>query len=303
MAAVAPGIIVPLSSGGQSKLQYQSEFSSAAPCGAAGACSRKQSVLLTRSVPRLLVKANAAALCASSLVKEDSEVVPEHSVSVILLAGGVGKRMGADMPKQYLRLLGQPIALYSFYTFANMPEVKEVVVVCDPSYKHLFEEASKNIKIVVKFALPGRERQDSVFSGLQAISDDSKLACIHDSARPLVLGHDIQRVLRDAWVHGAAVLGVRVKATIKEAGSDHFVKKTLNRQNLWEMQTPQAIEPSLLRQGFGLVERDGLEVTDDVSIVEFLKRPVFITEGSYSNLKVTTPDDMLVAERILQSAN
>ncbi|CAK9869225.1 unnamed protein product [Sphagnum jensenii] len=223
----------------------------------------------------------------------------EPSVSVILLAGGKGKRMGANMPKQYLPLLGQPIALHSFHTFAKMEEIMEIVVVCDPSYRDIFEDAAKTISIPLKFALPGKERQDSVYSGLQEINKLAKLACVHDSARPLVLPKDISKVIKDATAHGAAVLGVPVKATIKEAGDDLFVTRTLDRQLLWEIQTPQVIEPGLLARGFELVKREGFEVTDDVSIVEYLKHPVFITHGSYANLKVTTPDDMLVAERIL----
>ncbi|KAL2635869.1 hypothetical protein R1flu_007348 [Riccia fluitans] len=240
-------------------------------------------------------RANASrgVISMSVSVKE----VPDGSVSVILLAGGKGKRMGANMPKQYIPLLGQPIALHSFHTFSSMAVVGEIIVVCDPSYRDIFEE--EKISTPVKFALPGKERQDSVWSGLQEISVTSKLACIHDSARPLVRTSDILKVISDAWIHGAAVLGVPCKATIKEAGTNQFVKKTLDRKTLWEMQTPQVIEPELLRKGFELVERERLEVTDDVSIVEYLKHPVLITEGCYTNLKVTTPDDLLVAERIL----
>ncbi|XP_011087605.1 2-C-methyl-D-erythritol 4-phosphate cytidylyltransferase, chloroplastic isoform X3 [Sesamum indicum] len=208
----------------------------------------------------------------------------------------------ASMPKQYLPLLGQPIALYSFYTFSKMPEVKEIVVVCDPSYQDIFEDAKENIHIDMKFALPGKERQDSVYSGLEAIDSDSELVCIHDSARPLVLAGDVAKVLKDGQRVGAAVLGVPAKATIKEANSDSFVVKTLDRKTLWEMQTPQVIRPDLLKKGFELVNREGLEVTDDVSIVEHLRHPVYITEGSYTNIKVTTPDDLLLAERILNTA-
>nr|POE57718.1 2-c-methyl-d-erythritol 4-phosphate cytidylyltransferase, chloroplastic [Quercus suber] len=205
--------------------------------------------------------------------KTRTKIVKEKSVSVILLAGGKGKRMGASMPKQYLPLLGQPIALYSFYTFSRLIEVKEIIVVCDPSYKDIFEGTKENIPVELKFTLPGKERQDSVYSGLQ--------------------------VLKDGWLNGAAVLGVPVKATIKEANSESFVVRTLDRKTLWEMQTPQVIKPELLKKGFELVNREGLEVTDEVSIVEHLKHPVYITEGSYTNIKVTTPDDLLLAERIL----
>ncbi|XP_050273071.1 2-C-methyl-D-erythritol 4-phosphate cytidylyltransferase, chloroplastic isoform X2 [Quercus robur] len=208
--------------------------------------------------------------------KTRTRIVKEKSVSVILLAGGKGKRMGASMPKQYLPLLGQPIALYSFYTFSRLIEVKEIIVVCDPSYKDIFEGAKENIHVELKFTLPGKERQDSVYSGLQAVDLNSELVCVHDSARPLVSSGDTEK-----------------------ANSESFVVRTLDRKTLWEMQTPQVIKPELLKKGFELVNREGLEVTDDVSIVEHLKHPVYITEGSYTNIKVTTPDDLLLAERIL----
>lgn len=240
---------------------------------------------------------------SSAQVDDISGVVKEKSVSVILLAGGQGKRMGANMPKQYLPLLGQPIALYSLYTFSEMDEVKEIIVVCDPSYKDIFEDSQEQINVDLKFALPGKERQDSVYSGLQEVDLNSELVCIHDSARPLVLSEDVEKVLKDGWINGAAVLGVPVKATIKEADGESFVVRTLDRKTLWEMQTPQVMKPELLKKGFELVNREGLEVTDDVSIVEHLKHPVYITEGSYTNIKVTTPDDLLLAERILSTSS
>lgn len=227
------------------------------------------------------------------------EEVPAGSVSVILLAGGVGKRMGASMPKQYLLLEGQPIALYSLLTFASLDEVGEVIIVCDGSWRHIFSGVTDDLAVRTKFAAPGAERQDSVYNGLQEVRSDAALVAVHDSARPLVTAADSRKVIRDACRHGAAVLGVPVKATIKEAARDGFVVRTLDRSTLWEMQTPQVIEPDLLRRGFEHVRREALEVTDDVSIVEHLLHPVFITQGSYTNLKVTTPDDLLVAERIL----
>ncbi|KAL6840310.1 hypothetical protein ACP4OV_030120 [Aristida adscensionis] len=238
-------------------------------------------------------------ICAAKAEGAQGVVVKGRSVSVILLSGGQGKRMGASMPKQYLPLLGIPIALHSLKTFCQLMEVKEVVVVCDPDYIDVFEGSVENLQIPLKFARPGKERQDSVFNGLQETDGNSELVCVHDSARPLVSSKDVKKVLGDAAVHGAAVLGVPVKATIKEADSDSFVVKTLDRKTLWEMQTPQVMKPSLLKDGFELVNREGLEVTDDVSIVEYLKHPVYITEGSYTNIKVTTPDDLLLAERLM----
>ncbi|GMY29109.1 2-C-methyl-D-erythritol 4-phosphate cytidylyltransferase, chloroplastic isoform X1 [Fagus crenata] len=150
----------------------------------------------------------------------------------------------------------------------------------------------EKIHVELKFTLPGKERQDSVYSGLQAVDLNSELVCIHDSARPLASSGDIEKVLKDGWLNGVAVLGVPVKATIKKANSDSFVVKTLDRKTLWEMQTPQEGHCT-----------EGLEVTDDVSIVEHLKHPVYVTEGSYTNIKVTTPDDLLLVERILSMSS
>lgn len=230
---------------------------------------------------------------------EPEAEVPAGSVSVILLAGGVGKRMGASMPKQYLPLEGRPIALYSLLTFAGLDEVGEVVIVCDASWRHIFADVADDLAVRTKYAAPGAERQDSVYSGLQEVRGEAALVAVHDSARPLVTAEDTRKVIRDARKHGAAVLGVPVKATIKQCARDGFVVRTLDRSTLWEMQTPQVIEPGLLRRGFEHVRKEALEVTDDVSIVEHLLHPVFVTHGSYTNLKVTTPDDLLVAERIL----
>jgi 2-C-methyl-D-erythritol 4-phosphate cytidylyltransferase len=219
----------------------------------------------------------------------------------VLLAGGVGKRMGASIPKQYLELKNQPIATYSLQTFGSMAEVSQIVIVCDPSWRYIFEERLGSIspKVTIKWALPGAERQDSVFNGLQEISEDAQTVAVHDSARPLVTAKDIRSCLADAAAVGAAVLGVPVKPTIKEVDGNMMVIKTLQRSKLWEVQTPQCIRPALLRQGFQLVKEKGLEVTDDVSIIEAMGLPVKITAGSYTNIKVTTPDDMSVAEKFL----
>ncbi len=160
------------------------------------------------------------------------------------------------------------------------------------------------------FANPGVERQGSVQNGLQKVVDLAKSSstkctyvAVHDSARPLVTIQEISDVVRDAKEYGAAVLGVPCKATIKESDDGTTVLRTIQRSRLWEVHTPQVIEIETLLRGFAKVEEENLEVTDDVSIVEALGEPVKLTVGEYTNLKITTPEDMDVATAILEERN
>lgn len=221
-------------------------------------------------------------------------------IVAIVLAGGTGSRMRADRPKQLLQLRGQPILAHSISLFGSMREVSHVVVVLDEVHRPLFEAVAASQPCPVTWAMPGTERQDSVYNGLEAAPPGLRLACIHDAARPLVTQEAVRRVLHDAEVHGAAVLGVQSKATVKESEDGEFVLRTVPRSRLWEIQTPQVVRPELLKRGFEKVRAEGIDVTDDASIVEALGEPVKITVGDYSNIKITTPEDMSIAESILQ---
>jgi len=221
-----------------------------------------------------------------------------EDVAVVLLAGGVGSRMKADRPKQFLELCGKPVLEHSLDLFLGLEGINSVVLVIDASYRDRFAEYAAGGKL--SFADPGAERQDSVRSGLDGILDGSALVCIHDAARPLVTPKEIFDVIGDARVHGAAVLGVPVKATVKESDDGEFVLRTVDRSRLWEVHTPQVIKPDLLLEGFDRVREQNLEITDDVSVIEQLGLPVKLTLGEYTNLKVTTPDDMIVATQILE---
>ncbi|CAN0007255.1 unnamed protein product [Heterosigma akashiwo] len=221
-------------------------------------------------------------------------------VAVILLAGGTGSRMKADRPKQFLGLRGKPVLDHTLELFLGLPYVSQLVLVLAEQYRGEYQPyADRDARVV--FADPGKERQDSVSNGLGAVGAGAALVAVHDAARPLVTPGNIARVVADARAHGAAVLGVPMKATVKESADGEFVLRTIPRARLWEIQTPQVIKPDLLREGFRKVEAEGLEVTDDVSIIEALGLPVKITMGEYTNLKLTTPDDMDVAESILQA--
>lgn len=189
---------------------------------------------------------------------------------------------------------------HSIALFAGMPEVSQLIVVVADVYRRDFNQVAAELGIKLRFADPGKERQDSVYNGLCAVADGASLACIHDAARPLVTAQNVRDVLQDATAHGAAVLGVPSKATIKESADGEFVLRTIPRKRLWEIQTPQVIKPELLRRGFEKVHSEGLDVTDDVSIIEQLGEPVKITMGEYTNIKITTPEDMNIAESILK---
>jgi 2-C-methyl-D-erythritol 4-phosphate cytidylyltransferase len=218
-----------------------------------------------------------------------------NDTAIILLAGGHGSRFGGDIPKQFIKLEEKPVVFYSLELFLNLEETTEVVIVCSPPYRSLFPSHPR-----VSFALPGTRRQDSVFNGIQALKYDPKLVLIHDAARPLITKDIVLKVIEEARLHGAAAVGVPIKFTIKEHTGSHFVQNTLDRSHLWEVQTPQVIRSDLLYKGFQLADEKKLTVTDDVSLVELLKKPVKLVEGSYANLKITTPEDMILAKHLLQ---
>lgn len=203
--------------------------------------------------------------------------------------------MNSPVPKQFMKLNGKLIILHSLESLTRLPCIKEIIIVCDPSYHHIFPKTD----IPLKFAAPGLRRQDSVYNGFQLCSPTAELICIHDSARPLIASADVENVIREALAHDAAVLASPVTQTVKEISSDGFVSRTLDRSALWEIQTPQVITPTLLKAGFALAEKKKLTVTDDVSLVELLEKPVKIVKGSPRNLKITNPPDLKIAEALL----
>lgn len=223
--------------------------------------------------------------------------------SVILLAGGIGSRMKSEVPKQFIHLHNKPIALYSFELFASLRGVEEIIVVCSPNYQELFQESYQKIAChsSLKFALPGKRRQDSVFNGLQEVHPKANLVCIHDAARPLLTSKMVSDVLAAAHTHGAATIGVPVKYTIKECNKDCFVIRTPDRTHIWEIQTPQAMHLPLLREGFAFAAQHNLTVTDDASLIELIHRPVKLVEGCYSNIKITTKEDLYIAEALIKN--
>lgn len=206
-------------------------------------------------------------------------------LTVILLAGGKGTRIGTPVPKQFLPLGDKPIALHSYDLLRSLDNLQELIVVCDPAYRHHFPENTP-------FAKPGIERQDSVYEGFQKITKPTDIVLIHDSARPYVNKPDLDKLIREGAPIGAATLASPVVCTIKSVNPNHIVKETLPRSELYEIQTPQLLTYKLLKEGLEKARSLGHFVTDDVSLAEYLDHPVKLVMGSRSNIKITTPDDL-----------
>lgn len=212
---------------------------------------------------------------------------------VVIVAGGLGKRMGR--PKQMLSLAGKPVLLRAVEAFAHIDFVKQIIVVTPPENREIIK---KNFPSVV-FAQPGATRLASVINGVALLDPRADAVAVHDGARPLVDSRAAARCLRRGFESGAAVLAVPVKDTIKQVRGN-AVEKTLQRNTLWQAQTPQCYQAAVLRRAldkFGYLQ----DATDESQLVERLGVQVQIEPSDYQNLKITTPEDLIMAEAFLQN--
>jgi 2-C-methyl-D-erythritol 4-phosphate cytidylyltransferase/2-C-methyl-D-erythritol 2,4-cyclodiphosphate synthase len=221
----------------------------------------------------------------------------------IIPAGGSGKRLGADVAKQYLFLNSMPVLVHTLNVFQKSGAIDDIILVVPKD-----DLASIRKQIIEKYALTkvsaivagGNERQDSVRNGLGAITKPCDVVIVHDGVRPFITGDIIAQVARAAAEEGAASIGVPAKDTIKETTGENIVTTTLPRRNLWQTQTPQAFQYDLLCRAYEAATRDGYYGTDDASLVERMGAPVLMIAGSYENIKITTPEDLIMAEALMK---
>lgn len=224
-------------------------------------------------------------------------------VSAIVPAGGKGRRMGQSQNKQYLELKGVPILAHTWRVLARLTYVKEIILVVadgeqDYCRRKVVDPFKDGTKIEIKIVVGGAERQDSVYQGLKASNEKLPLVMIHDGARPLVTKSIIDKTYKEAIYSGAAVCGVPVKDTIKIVRNNKVIK-TPERDKLWAVHTPQIFTRELINQAYNEAVRDGFMGTDDSSLVERLNTKPVMVKSSYNNFKITTPEDMTLAEKIL----
>ncbi len=225
-------------------------------------------------------------------------------VCAIIPAAGDGTRMGASLSKVLMPLGGIPILLRTLRKFERSGVVDDIVLALRPGDQAVAEEliGGAGIGKVRKIVPGGEERQDSVRLALSAVvRKDTGVVVVHDGARPFVDGDIIGRVVEAAYSSGAAVTAVRPKDTVKmEEGAGGFLR-TPDRNLCWLAQTPQAFRTEVLVGAMERAVSDGFRGTDDVSLVERLGAQVVIIEGSYRNIKITTPEDLEIAEFLLKS--
>lgn len=220
-------------------------------------------------------------------------------VTAIIAAAGHGTRLGRR--KQLMTLLDKPVLAWSLETIAASAHVTDVVVACETDEMDACAAAaaaSCGTKLHSVVA-GGERRQDSVFAGLRAAPPDTAYVLVHDGARPFITGDMIDRVLAAARTFGAAVVAIPVKDTIKQATEGDIVLRTIPRDQLWSAQTPQAFAFDVLYKAYSTADSEGYVGTDDAMLVEWCgNASVSIVEGSYENVKITTAEDLFLAERI-----
>lgn len=219
--------------------------------------------------------------------------------TAIVPAAGSGTRMGAPGGKLLLPLCGRPLISYTLLSLASSKAIDRIIVVTREEDILPLSRLAKelDLDVPVTFVRGGASRAESVLAGLNA-AEDAELVLIHDGARCLITKEEVDCTVAAAKMHGAAAIGVRVKDTIKVCDEKGRILNTPDRRNLWAVQTPQVFSAALLRDAFHQLE--DFSVTDDCAVCERAGIPVYMVEGSYENIKITTPDDLLVAEEFLK---
>ena len=228
----------------------------------------------------------------------------KEKITAIILAAGSGRRMNSAVPKQYLLLDGRPVLYYTLRAFEESAVTDIVLVIGADEIEYCRQEFMEKYRLskITAVVAGGRERYHSVYEGLKAAAG-SDYVLIHDGARPFVTADVIARSIEAVKVSGACAAGMPVKDTIKVVDADGLVKETPVRSTLWQIQTPQSFSCPLITRAYKEMIASGREssVTDDAMVLERMTgQRVRVIEGDYRNIKITTPEDLLVAEAYIK---
>jgi len=223
-------------------------------------------------------------------------------VTAVVPAAGQGSRMKSGVKKQFIMLQDKPVLVHTLEIFEKCSLVSDVIVVITPGEEDYCRRMIQEYGLtkVARVVTGGPERLHSVALGLDHVSKSCDIVAVHDGARPLLLLSNLIEVLCAVPEHDGALLAVPVKDTIKEITADQIVKRTLDRSILWAAQTPQVFKKEVLSYVYAKALEQGLTGTDDASLAEHFGFTIKIVPGSYENIKITTPEDLDLAEQILK---
>jgi len=222
--------------------------------------------------------------------------------SAIIVAAGRGTRMGPNTDKLFLEVSGAPVVAHAWERMDEVESIDEIVIVIRDGMKPDFQELATSLELQkpYRFVVGGKERQDSVWNGLQALSASASIVAIQDGARPCTAAELVEATIDAARETGAAVAAQRATDTIKQSDDGRFVARHLDRSRLWAVQTPQTFRVEVIRQALSAVRDKGLLVTDDTAACEFIGQPVRLVESVKPNPKVTVPADLHYIELLLR---
>lgn len=228
---------------------------------------------------------------------------PKNFTTAIIAAGGSSLRFDGALTKQMTLLLGVPLIVHTLLAFENTECIHEIIICAKRGEVECYEELCRThgIKKVKAVVAGGNTRQESVLSGLKAVNNKSKYVAIADGARCLVTPEQITSVCFAAYKYGAATAAHKSTDTVKIADSKGFIDKTVDRNTVWLAQTPQVFKTKLYRAAAYTALKKAYEATDDNMLVEYVKHPIRLVECGTENIKVTTVDDMIIAESVLRS--
>lgn len=227
----------------------------------------------------------------------------KRKIGVIIPAAGHGKRMKSDVSKQYIEINGKPILAYTLEKFQECDLIDEIILVVgeeEVGYVEKYIKKRYGFSKIIHIVAGGKERQDSVYEGLKATDDTTDIVLIHDAARPLISLEAIEKIINETIKFQACIFGVKVKDTIKVVDDHGNVSMTPDRNKLYAIQTPQAFEKSIIIEAYKKGAKEGFRATDDSMLVErYSNIKVKVIEGSYSNIKITTPEDFQIIKEIM----
>jgi 2-C-methyl-D-erythritol 4-phosphate cytidylyltransferase len=222
-------------------------------------------------------------------------------VSAIIPAAGMGIRMGSNIPKQFLLLDGKPILHHTLTVLDQCSVVNEIVlVVSEKEIENSRQPIQDSHPKVTRIIAGGKERQDSVYNGLQSLDSETDIVVVHDGVRPFVSADLIHETVEAARDFGAAITAIPVSDTIKKVNEEGLVECTVDRNGLWRVQTPQTFQVSLLKDAFAKAQADNFYGTDEGALIEYLGREVKVVSGSEFNIKITRPEDLVLGEKIAE---